>query len=559
MTGTDPVVVWTAVGQVALLVAVLAAVHLPLGAYMARVYTSPRHLRAERAGYRLARVDPDAEQTWSTYLLSLLGFSLVSLLVLYGLGRLQDHLPLDLGFTGLDPAGAWNTAVSFVTNTNWQWYSGEAATGHLLQMAGFAVQNFVSAAVGMSVAIALVRGFTRSGTDARVGNFWADLTRSVVRILLPLAFVAAVVLVANGVVQNLAPHTAVETLAGGTQHVLGGPVASQEAIKELGTNGGGFFNANSAHPLENPNPVTNLLEVFLLLVVPFTLPRTFGLMVGDRRQGWAVLGAMGALFAVGLALVTWAELAGPGAAPQAAGAALEGKETRFGLAGSALFAAATTGTSTGAVNAMHDSFTAPGGGVVLFSMLLGEIAPGGVGAGLYGMLVLAVVAVFVAGLMVGRTPEYLGKKIGRPEITLVALYILTTPAVVLVGTALSVALPAGLAGRQEDGPHGLSEILYAFASAGNNNGSAFAGLTSGTPYYDTLLGLAMLLGRFVPIALVLALAGRLASQRAVPASAGTLPTHQPLFVGLLATVALVVVGLTFVPVLSLGPVVESLS
>lgn len=558
-TGADPAVVWAAVGQVALLVVALAAVHAPLGAYMARVYTSPRHLAVERAGYRAARIDPDAEQTWSTYLLSLLGFSLVSVLALYGLGRLQGHLPLDLGFTGLDPAGAWNSAVSFVTNTNWQWYSGEAAAGHLLQMAGFAVQNFVSAAVGMSVAIALVRGFARSGTDARIGNFWTDLTRSVVRVLLPIAFVAAVVLVANGVIQNLNPHTAVETLAGGTQHVLGGPVASQEAIKELGTNGGGFFNANSAHPLENPHPLTNLLEVFLLLVIPVTLPRTFGLMVGDRRQGWAILGAMGALFTVALALTTWAELAGPGAAPAAAGAAMEGKETRFGLAGSALFAVATTGTSTGAVNAMHDSFTAPGGGVVLFTMLLGEIAPGGVGAGLYGMLVLAIVAVFVAGLMVGRTPEYLGKKIGRPEITLVALYILTTPAVVLVGTALSVVLPAGLAGQQETGPHGLSEILYAFASAGNNNGSAFGGLTTGTPYYETLLGLAMLVGRFVPVALVLALAGRLASQKAVPASAGTLPTHQPLFVGLLGTVALVVVGLTFIPVLSLGPVVESLS
>ena len=302
-----------------------------------------------------------------------------------------------------------------------------------------------------------------------------------------------------------------------------------------------------------------MFEVFLILLIPFTLPRTFGLLVGDRRQGWAVLGAMAGLFAVALALTTWAELAGPGAAPQAAGAALEGKETRFGLAASALFATATTGTSTGAVNAMHDSLTAPGGGVVLFNMLLGEIAPGGVGAGLYGMLVVAVVAVFVAGLMVGRTPEYLGKKIGRQEITLVALYVLTTPAVVLVGTALSVVLPDGLAGQQEGGPHGLTEVLYAFASAGNNNGSAFAGLSAGTPYYNTLLGLAMLVGRFVPIALVLALAGRLASQRSVPPSAGTLPTHQPLFVGLLGTVALVVVGLTFVPVLSLGPVVESLS
>jgi len=371
--------------------------------------------------------------------------------------------------------------------------------------------------------------------------------------------VGAIILVANGVIQNLDPHTAITTAQGGTQHALGGPVASQEVIKELGTNGGGFFNANSAHPYEGPTPFSTLFEVFLILLIPFTLPRTFGLMIGDRRQGWAILGVMGGLWAVGLALVTWAELAGQGLAPQAAGAAMEGKETRFGLAASALFASATTGTSTGAVNAMHDSLTAPGGGVVLVNMLLGEVAPGGVGSGLYGMLVLAVVAVFIAGLMVGRTPEYLGKKIGRHEITLVALYVLTMPALVLVGTGLSVVLPDGLAGIQESGPHGMSEILYAFASASNNNGSAFAGLTAGTPYYNTLLGLAMLIGRFVPIALVLALAGRLASQKAVPASAGTLPTHQPLFVGLLGGVTLVVVGLTFVPALSLGPIVESLS
>lgn len=550
---------WLAVGQVALLLLALAAVHAPLGAYMARVFTSPRHLRVERAGYRIMRVDPDAEQRWSTYLLSLLGFSMASLLVLYGLARLQAHLPMNLGFSAFDPAGAWNTAVSFVANTNWQWYSGEAAAGHLLQMAGLAVQNFVSAAVGISVAVALIRGFMRSGTDGRVGNFWSDLTRTCVRILLPMAFVGALVLLATGVIQNFDAHTAIDTVAGGTQHVLGGPVASQEVIKELGTNGGGFFNANSAHPLENPSPFSNLFEIFLILVIPFTLPRTFGLMVGDKRQGWAVLGAMGALWFVAVALITWAEMAGPGAAPLAAGGAMEGKETRFGLAASALFAASTTGTSTGAVNAMHDSLTAPGGGVTMFTMMLGEIAPGGVGSGLYGMLMLAIVAVFVSGLMVGRTPEYLGKKIGRQEITLVALYILTVPFLVLVGTALAIALPAGQAGIQEAGPHGLSEVLYAFTSAANNNGSAFGGLTSGTPFYNTALGIAMLAGRFIPMALVLALAGRFASQKTVPATAGTLPTHQPLFVGVLGTVALVVVGLTFVPVLSLGPIVESLS
>lgn len=550
---------WTAVGQISLLVAALAAVHLPLGAYLAHVYTSPRHLRVERLGYRVMRVDADAEQRWTSYLFSLLGFSLVSLLALYTLGRLQEHLPMNLGVSAFDPAGAWNTAVSFVSNTNWQWYSGEAAAGHVFQMVGLAVQNFVSAAVGISVAIALVRGFARSGTDGRVGNFWSDLTRTCVRVLLPMALLAAVALLATGVIQSFDPHTAVQTVSGGSQHLLGGPVASQEAIKELGTNGGGFFNANSAHPLENPSPVSNLLEIFLLLVIPFTLPRAFGLMVRDTRQGFAIVSVMASLFLGGVALLTWAEMSGPGLAAQAAGGALEGKELRFGTAGSALFAAATTGTSTGAVNSMHDSLTAPGGGVAVFNMLLGEIAPGGVGSGLYGMLVLAIVAVFIAGLMVGRTPEYLGKKIGRQEITLVALYILTVPLLVLVGTALAISLPAGQVGIQEAGPHGLSEVLYAMTSAANNNGSAFAGLTVATPFYNTLLGVLMLVGRFVPIALVLALAGRFSSQKTVPATAGTLPTHQPLFAGLLGSVALVVVGLTFIPVLSLGPIVESLS
>lgn len=550
---------WTAVGQIGIVVLVLAAAHRPLGDYVFRILTSPRHLAVERVGYRVMRVDPDAEQRWSTYLLSVLGFSLASVLVLFGLGRLQDRLPLGIGTSPLDPAGAWNTAVSFVTNTNWQWYSGEAAAGHLFQMAGLAVQNFVSAAVGISVVAALARGFARHGTDSRVGNFWADLVRVTVRVLLPLAFGAALVLVAGGVIQNLGAHTEITTLAGGTQSVLGGPVASQEAIKELGTNGGGFFNANSAHPFENPTPWTNALEVVLLLLLPFSLPRTFGRMVGDRRQGWAILAAMSTLWVAAVGLLTWAELSGPGLVPVAAGGAMEGKEVRFGEAASALFAASTTMTSTGAVNSMHDSLTAPGGGVALVGMLLGEVSPGGVGSGLYGMVVLIIVAVFLAGLMVGRTPEYLGKKIGRQEITLVALYVLTMPAVVLVGSAIAVSVPAGLAGQLQGGPHGLSEIVYAFASAGNNNGSAFAGLTTGTPFYNTLLGLAMLVGRFVPIALVLALAGRLASQRKVPEGAGTLPTHTPLFVGLLVTVTLVVVGLTFVPVLSLGPVVESLS
>ncbi|WP_426593428.1 potassium-transporting ATPase subunit KdpA [Cellulomonas sp. McL0617] len=548
----------TAVLQVAVVVLVLVLAYRPLGDHLYRSVSTTEHLAVERAGYRVMRVDPDAEQRWSTYLMSVLGFSLASVLVLFGLARLQDHLPM--GAPAMDPAGAWNTAVSFVTNTNWQWYSGEVAAGNLIQMAGFAVQNFLSAAVGVAVVAALARGFARSGSDGRVGNFWADLVRVTVRVLLPLAFVAAIVLVAGGVIQNLHDNSAtLTTLAGGSQHVLGGPVASQEAIKELGTNGGGFFNANSAHPYENPAPWTNAFEVILLLVIPFSLPRMFGRLVGDRRQGNAILAAMVSLWVAAVGFLTWAELAGAGDAARAAGGALEGKETRLGEAATALFAASTTMTSTGAVNSMHDSLTAQGGGVAMLGMLLGEVAPGGVGSGLYGMVILAIVAVFLAGLMVGRTPEYLGKKIGREEITLVALAVLTMPAVVLVGSAIAISVPAGLAGQLNTGPHGLSEIVYAFASAGNNNGSAFAGLGVGTTFYNTLLGIAMLVGRFVPIALVLALAGRLARARRVPESAGTLPTHTPLFVGLLVTVTLVVVGLTFVPVLSLGPVVESLS
>jgi len=550
---------WTAVGQIAIVVLVLALSHRPLGDYIYRSMSTTKHMRVERVGYRVMRVDPDAEQKWSTYLLSLLGFSLASVLVVFGLGRLQDKLPLDIGMSPLDPAGAWNTAVSFVTNTNWQWYSGEAATGHLIQMAGFAVQNFLSAAVGIAVVAALARGFSRSGNDGRVGNFWADLVRATVRVLLPLAFVAAIALVAAGVIQNLNAHTEITTLAGGTQSVLGGPVASQEAIKELGTNGGGFFNANSAHPFENPAPWTNAFEVLLLLLIPFAMPRMFGRMVGDRRQGWAILAVMSTIWVGAVGFLTWAEMSGPGLVPLAAGGAMEGKEVRFGEAASALFAASTTMTSTGAVNSTHDSLTAPGGGVAMLGMMLGEVSPGGVGSGLYGMVILIIVSVFLAGLMVGRTPEYLGKKIGRREITLVALYILTMPAVVLIGAAVAITVPAGLAGQLQGGPHGLSEIVYAFASAGNNNGSAFGGLTTGTPFYNTWLGMAMLVGRFVPIALVLALAGVLARQKKTPEGAGTLPTHTPLFVGLVVTVVLVVVGLTFIPVLSLGPVVESLS
>ncbi|WP_265522962.1 potassium-transporting ATPase subunit KdpA [Oerskovia flava] len=544
--------------QVAILVAALAVVHVPLGDYMARVFTDTRHLRVERLVYRLGGVGPDADQRWPVYARSVLGFSLVSILLLYALMRLQDRLPLSLGLPAVGADGAWNTAVSFVTNTNWQWYSGEATMGHLVQMSGLAVQNFVSAAVGIAVAVALVRGFVRHRTD-RLGNFWVDLVRGTVRILLPLAFLAAVLLVLGGAVQNFTGAQGVTTLDGATQTIVGGPIASQEAIKNLGTNGGGFFNANSSHPFENPSALTNLLEIFLLLAIPFSLPRTFGRMVGNRRQGLAIVAVMASIWATAVGVITWAETRGFGTVPQAAGAAMEGKEVRFGEGASALFAASTTGTSTGSVNSFHDSYTALGGGVTLLNMMLGEVAPGGVGAGLYGMLVLAVLTVFLAGLMVGRTPQYLGKKVGRPEITLVALYILTMPTLLLVGAAITAGTPALVeASVQDPGAHGLSEILYAYASATNNNGSAFAGFGAGTPYQNTALGLGMLFGRFVPIILVLALAGSLARQQPAAVGAGTLPTHGPVFAGLLGFVVLVVAGLTFFPVLALAPIAEAL-
>ena len=548
-----------ALGQIAVLVLLLAICVPLLGRFLAHVYTSERHLAVERVTYRALRLDPEADQHWRTYAMSVLGFSLVGVLVLYAIGRLQQHLPLSLGFSALPGDGAWNTAVSFVTNTNWQWYSGEAAVGHLMQMSGLTVQNFVSAGVGMAVAAAFARALARSESGGRVGNFFVDLVRTVVRVLLPISLVAACVLVVFGAIQNFAGNEKMSTLTGGSQTLTGGPVASQEAIKEVGTNGGGFYNVNSAHPFENPTAFTNILEIFLLLLIPFAMAWAFGLIVKDRRQGLAIGGVMAHLLGASIGLLTWAEMAAPGTAPHLAGGAMEGKEVRFGEAASALFAASTTGTSTGAVNSMHDSLTAPGGGITLFNMMLGEIAPGGVGSGLYGMLMLAVVTVFLCGLMVGRTPEYLGKKIGQKEIVLVAGYVLTTPIVLLAGIAVAVSFDQGPVGVLNSGPHAFSEMLYAVTSASNNNGSAFAGITSGTPFWNILLGLEMLFGRFVPMVLVLALAGRFAGAKHLPASAGTLPTHKPLFVVLLTGVALVVVGLTYVPVLLLGPVVESLS
>jgi len=543
--------------QVGLLLVALAACYRPLGAYMARVYTSEHDSRVERVIYRVIGVDPKADQRWPVYARALLAFSAVSVLGLYALQRLQPHLPMSLGFPGVAPDQAFNTAASFVSNTNWQSYSGESTMGHLVQMSGLAVQNFVSAAVGMAVAVALIRGFMRSRTD-RIGNFWVDLVRGTLRILLPIAVLGTLALVALGSVQNFSSGNTVTTVAGNSQTITGGPVASQEAIKELGTNGGGFYNANSAHPFENPNAMSNLLEIFLLLLIPVALTYTFGRMMKDQRQGYAILAAMASLWGIILAGISGLEAAHPGTALTLAGAAMEGKETRFGEAASALFATSTTGTSTGAVNSFHSSFTELGGGLTIFNMGLGEVAPGGVGSGLYGMLVLAIVTVFIAGLMVGRTPEYLRKKITAREIKLVSLYILTMPVLVLAGTGLAMGLSQPKESLLNPGPHGLSEVLYAFMSAGNNNGSCFCGLSANTGFYNTSLGLVMLAVRFIPIVLVLALAGSLARQQLVPANAGTLPTHRVLFVGMLVGVVIVVAGLTFFPALALGPLAQGL-
>ncbi len=547
---------WSALLLVGTLAIALAAVHRPLGDHLFRVVTGTRHSRVERSLHRIVGVDASSEQTWAVYARSVLAFSAVSVLLLYGFLRLQDKLWLSLGHDAVTGHVAWNAAVSFVTNTNWQAYAGESTLGHLVQMAGLTVQNFVSAAVGIAVAVATIRGFARSRTG-QLGNFWVDLIRITVRVLLPISVLGAVVLMISGVVQNLSGGTDVTTMTGGTQTVTGGPVASQEAIKELGTNGGGFYNANSAHPFENPTAWTNWFQLFLILVIPFSLPRVFGRMVGQLRQGYAIVAVMAILAVAGIALTNAFELAGGGTVPQAVGAATEGKEARFGVAGSATYAAVTTLTSTGAVNSSHDSYTALGGTVPIVNMMLGEVAPGGVGAGLYGMLVLAVITVFVAGLMVGRTPEYVGKKIGAREMKLASSYFLVTPALVLIGSAAAFAT-GNDATALNVGPHGLSEVLYAFTSASNNNGSAFAGITVNTPWWDTALGLCMVLGRFLPIILVLALAGSLAQQRPTPASAGTLPTHQPLFIGMVAGVTIVLVALTFLPALALGPLAEGL-
>ncbi|MES4890868.1 potassium-transporting ATPase subunit KdpA [Streptomyces sp. NPDC096012] len=544
--------------QLLALTGALALVYTPVGNYMAGVYSSRKHLRAEKWIYKAIGADPDTEMTWPAYLRGVLAFSAAGVLFLYLLQRLQGVLPGSMGFASVNPAQSFNTAVSFVTNTNWQSYYGEQTMGHVVQTAGLAVQNFVSAAVGMAVAVALVRGFARSRTG-ELGNFWSDLVRGTLRVLLPGAAIAAVVLVACGAIQNFSGIHEVGQFMGGSQQWNGGAVASQEAIKEIGTNGGGYFNANSAHPFENPTPFTNLFEIFLILVIPFSLTRTFGVMVGSVRQGYAILATMFTIWVGFVALMMWTEFAHHGAALQAAGGAMEGKETRFGIGASSIFAVSTTLTSTGAVDSFHSSFTGLGGGITMLGMMLGEIAPGGTGSGLYGILIMAVIAVFIAGLMVGRTPEYLGKKIGGREMKLAACYLLITPALVLVFTAVSTALPTPPHSMLNSGAHGFSEVLYAFTSASNNNGSAFAGLNANTDWFNTTTGLAMLLGRFLPMVFVLALAGSLAGQNPVPVTAGTLRTEKPLFTGLLVGAILIITGLTYFPALALGPLAEGLA
>ena len=554
--------------QLLVLVAAVIAVTRLLGPYLAGVlgdgpaFGDRVFLPVERGIYRVLGVDPTREQRWNVYALSLLAFSAVSIVGLYVLQRVQGALflnPTDV--VGVPPALAFNTAASFATNTNWQNYGGESTMSHLTQMAGLTVQNFVSAAVGIAVAVALVRGLVRRRSES-IGNFWVDLTRTTVRVLLPLAIVVALVLVSQGVVQTLSGAADATTVQGATQTIYRAPVASQESIKELGTNGGGIANANSAHPYENPTGFTDLFEIVALLAIPFALTYAFGRLVGDQRQGWAVFAAMFVLWIASVGIATGFEIHG-NPEVEALGTTdagnYEGKEVRFGPAASGAFAASTTGTSTGAVNSSHDSFTPLGGAVPLSNMMLGEVSPGGVGAGLYGMLVFALLAVFIAGLMVGRTPEYLGKKIQAAEMKLVVLYLLIVPTLALALSAVSVLLDDAKASILNPGAHGLSEVVYAFTSASNNNGSAFGGLTGNTDWYNTTLGLAMLGGRFLPIVLVLAIAGSLARKQPVPASAGTFPTGTPLFVGLLVSVVIIVVALTYLPVLALGPILEHLT
>jgi potassium-transporting ATPase potassium-binding subunit len=543
--------------QIVLLVVALAIFYKPLGDYIARIFTSEKHSKVELGLYRIIGIDKDADQKWGTYARSMLAFSLVSVLLVYLVERIQHWLPYSNGMANVNPVTAWNTAASFATNTNWQNYSGESTMGYVTQMSALAVQNFLSAAVGIVVAIALVRGFMRNKTD-RLGNFWVDMTRVTIRLLIPFSIIGGIILMATGVIDNFNLTTAIHTLSGGMQTMVGGPVASQEVIKELGNNGGGFFNANSAHPFENPNGFSDWFEIFLLLVIPFALCRTFGKMVKDNRQGYLLVAVMVSIWLIAVGGISFFEWQHAGTALQQAGGAMEGKETRFGIPGSSLFGGSTTVTSTGAVNSFHDSFTAFGGGILLFDMMLGEVVPGGVGAGLYGMLMLAILTVFIGGLMVGRTPEYIGKKIRPSEMKYAALYILATPGAALIGAGLSLGFSVPRRAIFNAGPHGLTEVVYAFTSMANNNGSAFAGLGTGQTWYQVAGGIVMLIARYAPEIFVLALAGSLAKQQPVPASLGTLETHKPLFAGMLIGVIIILVGLTYFPALALGPFAEGL-
>src|SRR6202453_1560507 len=543
--------------QFLLLFAALAACYIPLGNYIARVFTDTKHWKVERGIYKLTGIDPDADMRWTVYVRSILAFSLVAVLLVYLVERTQHWLFYAVGMPNVPATTAWNTAVSFTTNTNWQNYAGEATMSYFTQVSGLMVQQFMSAAVGLAVAIAMIRGFTRSRTD-RLGNFWVDLTRGTIRLLLPLSVIACLILVAGGGIENLANYHTVTTLAGGHQTIPGGTVASQEVIKDMGNNGGGWFNTNSAHPFENPNPFTNRFEIFLLLLIPFATPRAFGKMVGDNRQGYALVAVMVIIWASAVGGISLFETLHGGAGPMLAHGAAEGTEVRFGTPGCSLFASSTTVTSTGAVNCFHDSLTPFGGGIALFDIALGEIAPGGIGAGMYGILVLAMVTVFVAGLMGGRPPGYLGKKSRPQEMKYGALYFLTLPVVILTAAGIAIGTHAGQAAIFNPGPHGLSEIVYAYASMANNNGSAFAGLGSGALFYQVSGGIVMRLGRFAPEIFALGLAGSLARQAPVPRSAGTLDTRTPLFVGMLVGVILILVGLTYFPALALGPFAEGL-
>jgi potassium-transporting ATPase potassium-binding subunit len=553
--------------QIAIFCAIVVALVKPLGGYMTRVFNGERTLLSpvlhpiERGLYALSGVDGRQEQHWLTYAVAMLLFNAAGFVLLFGLQRLQGVLPFNpMGFGAVTPDSSFNTAVSFITNTNWQGYGGESTMSYLVQMAGLTVQNFVSAATGIAIAMALIRGFSRASART-VGNFWADLTRGTLYILLPICFIYALVLVFQGVPQTLSSYVNATTLEGAEQTLAIGPVASQLAIKMLGTNGGGFFNANSAHPFENPSAITNLLQMVSIFAIGAALTNVFGRMVGDERQGWAILAAMGVLFIAGVAVTYWAEAAGNPAfaALGIEGGNMEGKEVRFGIALSALFAVITTAASCGAVIAMHDSFMPLGGLIPLINMQLGEVIVGGVGAGLYGMLLLVILAIFISGLMVGRTPEYLGKKIEAKEVKMTMLAILSLPLAILGFTAMAVVLPTGVASLANAGPHGHSEILYAYTSGAANNGSAFAGLSANTLWYNLTIGLAMLAGRFLVIVPVMAIAGSLAAKKRVPASAGTFPTHGGLFIGLLVGIVLIVGGLTFFPALAVGPIVEHLA